>query len=96
MFKYTFVSQYQWLDQQIKQTKNDNSRDQQDKGWLRTISLCAVKKTPGVISNAGIEGLKLINYLTLSSRELLPQFSAYSGWRWLEVGEKVKKIVLYW
>ena len=34
MFKYTFYSQYQWFDQQVKQIKNDNSRDQQDKGLL--------------------------------------------------------------
>ena len=26
-----------------------------------------------------------------TSRELLPQFSTYSGWRWLKVGEKNKE-----
>ena len=32
-----------------------------------------------------------------TSRELLSRFSTCSGWRWLEVGEKVKKIiVMYW
>ena len=34
---------------------------------------------------------------TTTSRELLSQFSTCGGWRWLEVGEKVKKIiVMYW
>ena len=30
IFKHPFHSQYQWFDRQEK--KNDNSRDQQDKG----------------------------------------------------------------
>ena len=29
-------------------------------------------------------------------RELLPQFSTCSGWRWFHVGEKLKKIAMYW
>ena len=29
-----------------------------------------------------------------TSRELLPHFSSSSGWRWLDVGEKVKKIAM--
>ena len=31
-----------------------------------------------------------------TSRELLSQFSTCSGWRWFEVGEKLKKIIMYW
>ena len=31
MFKHAFCSQYQWFDSQIKQIKNDKSRDQRDK-----------------------------------------------------------------
>ena len=31
MFKHIFIAQYQRFDPQIKQIKNDNSRDQQDK-----------------------------------------------------------------
>ena len=31
-----------------------------------------------------------------TSRELLSQFSTWRGWRWFEVGEKVKKIAMYW
>ena len=50
--------------------------------------------------------LKIIHVLTLSSlslplssssttsRELLSQFSACSGWRWFYVGEKVEKIAM--
>ena len=30
-----------------------------------------------------------------TSRELLLQFSTCSGWKWLEVGEKLKKIAMY-
>ena len=36
MFEHTFGSKSQCFGQQIKQIKNDNSRDQQDK------SLCAI------------------------------------------------------
>ena len=33
MFKHMHIlSQYQWLDRQIKQIKNGTGRDQQDKG----------------------------------------------------------------
>ena len=32
MIKHTYSSQYQWIDRQLKQIKNDRSRDQQDKG----------------------------------------------------------------
>ena len=31
-----------------------------------------------------------------NSRQLLSQFSACSGWRWLDVGEKIIKIAMYW
>ena len=31
-----------------------------------------------------------------TSRESLSQFSTCSGWRWLEVGEKFKKIAIHW
>ena len=31
-----------------------------------------------------------------TSRELLSQFATCSGWKWFEVGEKLKKIVMYW
>ena len=31
-----------------------------------------------------------------TSRELLSQFSTYSGWRWFEVSEKLKRIAMYW
>ena len=30
-----------------------------------------------------------------TSRELLSQFSTCSGWRWFDVGEKLKKIAMY-
>ena len=31
-----------------------------------------------------------------TSRELLSQFLTCSGWRWFDVGEKVKKNAMYW
>ena len=31
-----------------------------------------------------------------TSRELLSQFSTCSGWKWFDVGEKSKKITMYW
>ena len=31
-----------------------------------------------------------------TSPELLSQFSTCSGWRWLDLGEKVMKIAMYW
>ena len=31
-----------------------------------------------------------------TSRELLSQFSTCSEWRWFDVGEKLKKIAMYW
>ena len=31
-----------------------------------------------------------------TSRELLSQFSTCSGWRWFDVGDKLKKIAMYW
>ena len=31
-----------------------------------------------------------------TSRELLSQFSTCSGWRWLEVSEKLEEIAMYW
>ena len=30
-----------------------------------------------------------------TSRELLSQFSTWSGWRWFDVGDKLKKIIMY-
>ena len=50
----------------------------------------------------------IFNPLTLSSldlplssssttnRELLSQFSTCSGWKWFDVGEKLKKLAIYW
>ena len=32
MLKHEFYYQYQWFGRQMKQIKNDNSRDQQDEG----------------------------------------------------------------
>ena len=37
-----------------------------------------------------------LSFLSTTSRELLSQFSTCSGWRWLDVGEKEKKIAMYW
>ena len=44
-----------------------------------------------------LSGLSLpLSSSTTTSRELLPQFSTCSGWRWFDVGEKFKKIAMYW
>ena len=32
---------------------------------------------------------------SITSRELLSQFSTSSGWRWLKVSEKIEKIAMY-
>ena len=43
-----------------------------------------------------LSGLSLpLSSSTTTSRELLPQFSTCSGWRWFDVGEKFKKIAMY-
>ena len=36
-----------------------------------------------------------LSFSSTTSRELLSQFSTCSGWRWFDVGEKVKKIAMY-
>ena len=43
-----------------------------------------------------LSGLNLsLSSSSTTSRELLPQFSTCSGWRWLEVDDKLKKITMY-
>ena len=37
----------------------------------------------------------ILNLPSTTSRELLSQFSTCSGWRWLEVGDKWKNILLF-
>ena len=34
--------------------------------------------------------------IATTSRELLSQFSTCSGWSWFHVGEKLRKIAMYW
>ena len=72
-----------------------------NRGWFKW-------GVPTCISGQPRWNLELMNYLTLSglnlslssssttSRELLLQFPTCSGWRWLAVGGKFKKIVMYW
>ena len=38
----------------------------------------------------------LLSSSSTTSRELLSQFSTCSGWKWLDVDEKLKKIAMQW
>ena len=53
MFRHTFHHQYQWFCRLIQQIKNDNSRDEQDRGWH-----------DAVIGTVDIQ-LELFDYLVL-------------------------------
>ena len=69
-----------------------------------------LSKTPSFYGNNAFfrdasmhrEGLTLSNLnlpwssSSTTSRELPSQFWTCSGWRWSEVGEKLKKITMYW
>ena len=84
------VAKYKNCTDCLGSSENERRHDKlekNDSSWRRT-------------AHAEILTLSSLN-LSLSSssttsRELLSQFSTCSEWRWLEVGEKVKKIVLYW
>ena len=58
-------------------------------------SVCAYRiKKKNLVLTLSVLNLTLSPSST-TSRELLPQFSTCSGWRWLEVGDKLKKITMY-
>ena len=58
------------------------------------VRIWRLKTVPALLTLSSLS-LPLSSSST-TSRELLSQFSTCSGWRWLDGGEKVKKIAMYW
>ena len=62
--------------------------------WVKIAHLCIIWDQTFTLLSQFIS--QKVSSSSTTSRELLPQFSTCSGWRWFDVGEKVKKITMYW
>ena len=73
----------------------DNHFNRNPMWWCSlTVGKHSESKSPPCLTLSNLN-LPLSSSST-TSRELLPQFSTCSGWRWYDVVEKWKKIAMYW